>query len=130
VRIVDGTAAGELDTASGAVTVGTNNDKTGYSLMQAFPTNFSALAITAGGAVTAGTVSDKTGYALATPAETAGRPTDLAGMIRRIFEQDHNKRTRDRSTGTVLLRNAADSATLETQTQSTSGTVDTITQGA
>ena len=50
--------------AAGAVTVGTNNDKTGYSLSQSFPTNFSSLAITGGGAVTAGTVSDKTGYSL------------------------------------------------------------------
>lgn len=45
-------------------TVTTNSDKTGYSLSQTFPTNFSSMAITAGGAVTAGTVSDKTGYAL------------------------------------------------------------------
>jgi hypothetical protein len=50
--------------ATGQVTVATNNDKTGYSLTQAFPANFSSLAITVGGAVTAGTVSDKTGYAL------------------------------------------------------------------
>ena len=50
--------------ATGQVTVATNNDKTGYSLTQAFPANFSSLAITAGGAVTAGTVSDKTGYSL------------------------------------------------------------------
>ncbi len=50
--------------ATGQVTVATNNDKTGYSLTQAFPTNFSSMAITAGGAVTAGTVSDKTGYSL------------------------------------------------------------------
>jgi hypothetical protein len=57
-----------------AVTVGTNNDKTGYSLTQTFPANFSALAITAGGAVTAGTVSDKTGYTL-----TSG-PLDAAGV--------------------------------------------------
>jgi hypothetical protein len=35
--------------AAGAVTVGTNNDKTGYSLTQAFPTNFSALSIDANG---------------------------------------------------------------------------------
>ena len=53
-----------ISLTAGAVTVGTNNDKTGYSLTQAFPTNFSSLAITAGGAVTAGTVSDKTGYSL------------------------------------------------------------------
>ena len=42
---------------SGRVTVGTNADKTGYALSQAFPTNFSLLAISGGGAVTAGTVS-------------------------------------------------------------------------
>lgn len=59
--------------SSGRVTVGTNADKTGYSLTQAFPTNFSALAITAGGAVTAGTVSDKSGYSLTTaPLDAAG----------------------------------------------------------
>ena len=57
------------------VTVGTNNDKTGYSLTQAFPTNFSSLAITAGGAVTAGTVSDKTGYSL-----TQSFPANFASM--------------------------------------------------
>jgi hypothetical protein len=53
-----------VGTVTNAVTVGTNNDKTGYSLTQAFPSNFSSLAITAGGSVTAGTVSDKTGYSL------------------------------------------------------------------
>ena len=42
-----------------------NVGKTGYSLTQTFPSNFSSLAITAGGAVTAGTVSDKTGYGIA-----------------------------------------------------------------
>lgn len=62
--ITSGTGTAQLSTTSGNVTVGTNNDKTGYSLTQAFPTNFSSLAITAGGAVTAGTVSDKTGYSL------------------------------------------------------------------
>lgn len=42
-------------TSGGAVTVGTNNDKTGYSLTQAFPANFSSLAITAStGRVTVG----------------------------------------------------------------------------
>lgn len=54
------------------VIAGTVNDKTGYSLTQTFPTNFSALGITAGGLVgistaalvIAGTVNDKTGYSL------------------------------------------------------------------
>lgn len=64
-NVAQGTV-GSLPTASatGQVTVATNNDKTGYSLTQVFPTNFSSMAITAGGAVTAGTVSDKTGYSL------------------------------------------------------------------
>lgn len=96
---------------------------------------------TSGGAVTTVTttanVSTVNGLAagvitessIATPAEASGRPTGILGMIRRMFEWDHNKRTRDRSTGTVLLRNAADSATLETQTQSTTGTTDSQTQG-
>lgn len=53
--ITSGTGTAQLATTSGNVTVGTNNDKTGYSLTQAFPTNFSALAITAGGIVTANT---------------------------------------------------------------------------
>jgi len=62
--ITSGTGTAQLSTTSGNVTVATNNDKTGYSLTQAFPANFSSLAITVGGAVTAGTVSDKTGYSL------------------------------------------------------------------
>lgn len=64
VLVSSGTGAGQISLSSGTVTVGTNNDKTGYSLTQAFPTNFSSLSITVGGAVTAGTVSDKTGYTL------------------------------------------------------------------
>ena len=47
------------------VTVGTNNDKTGYALSQAFPSNFAGLAIDGSGRVTAGTIADKTGYTLA-----------------------------------------------------------------
>lgn len=56
VLLSPGTGAGQILLSSGAVTVGTNSDKTGYSLTQTFPTNFSALAITAGGAVTVGTL--------------------------------------------------------------------------
>lgn len=59
----------------GQVVVASNNDKTGYSLTQAFPSNFSSLAITAGGAVTAGTVSDKTGYSL-----TQSFPANFASL--------------------------------------------------
>jgi len=73
--ITSGTGTAQLSTTSGNVTVGTNNDKTGYSLTQAFPTNFSSLAINGGGAVTAGTVSDKTGYSL-----TQAFPTNFSSL--------------------------------------------------
>jgi len=59
-------------TAASGITVATNNDKTGYSLSQTFPTNFSALAITAGGAVTVGTNNDKTGYTVSTVSDKTG----------------------------------------------------------
>ena len=45
--LTDGTSTGQLNPSSGNVTVGTNNDKTGYSLTQTFPTNFSAMSISA-----------------------------------------------------------------------------------
>ena len=43
--------------ASGKVTVGTNDDKTGYSLTQTFPTNFSSMVISVGGVVSADAVA-------------------------------------------------------------------------
>lgn len=53
VLLSSGTGTGQLSLSSGTVTVGTNNDKTGYTLSQSFPSNFASLAITAGGIVTA-----------------------------------------------------------------------------
>jgi hypothetical protein len=67
---------------------------------------------------------------LATPAEAAGRPTELNAMLRRVFERTANKRTRNRTTGAYALRNAADSANLETAAQSTASDVDTQTAGS
>jgi hypothetical protein len=60
-----------------------NIGKTGYSLTQTFPANFSAMALTVGGAVTAGTVSDKTGYSLAAAydlAKTASQAGDAMAL--------------------------------------------------
>jgi hypothetical protein len=74
-----------------------------------------------------GAITDAT---ITFPAEAVGRPTTFLAAMRRAWEWVANKRTRDRTTGIVLLRNAADSGTLETQTQDTAGTVDSITQGA
>ena len=69
---------------SGRVTVGTNADKTGYSLTQAFPSNFSSLAITAStGQVTVGTNNDKTGYSLASSQtfSTTGSVGSVTGAV-------------------------------------------------
>ena len=50
---ITGNLSGSVGSVTTGVTVSTNNDKTGYSLSQAFPSNFSSLAISAGtGAVT------------------------------------------------------------------------------
>jgi len=54
-----------ISATTGRVTVGTNADKTGYSLSQSFPANFADLEITAStGRVSTGTNYDKTGYSL------------------------------------------------------------------
>lgn len=53
-------AGGAVASVTAGVTVTTNNDKTGYSLSQAFPSNFASLAITAGGIVSADVQTIKT----------------------------------------------------------------------
>lgn len=72
-----------VSTVTNAVTAGTVTDKTGYSLTQAFPSNFSSLAITVGGAVTVGTNNDKTGYSLTQsfPANFASMSIDASGRV-------------------------------------------------
>jgi hypothetical protein len=75
--LTGGTGANQVSTTSGLVTIGTNNDKNGYSLSQSFPANFSNLAITAStGKVTVGTNDDKTGYSLATAPPTESSIAD------------------------------------------------------
>lgn len=55
-----------ITASTGRVTVGTNNDKAGYALTQAFPTNFADMAITVTtGLVSVGTNNDKSGYTIA-----------------------------------------------------------------
>jgi hypothetical protein len=58
-------SGGPVASVVAPVTVGTNNDKSGYALSQAFPSNFANLTIDGTGRVTAGSVADKSGYALA-----------------------------------------------------------------
>ena len=52
--------SGAVGSVTAAVTVGTNNDKTGYSLTQAFPSNFAALDINSSGHVSRVTLVDTT----------------------------------------------------------------------
>ncbi|MFN7301838.1 MAG: hypothetical protein ACK5U7_10230, partial [Bacteroidota bacterium] len=50
---ITGNLSGSVDSVTSGVTVATNNDKTGYSLSQAFPTHFSNMVISSNGHVTA-----------------------------------------------------------------------------
>jgi hypothetical protein len=104
---------------------------------QAFPTNFSALAITGGGAVTAGTVSDKTGYALSATGlnsvlctEPSAVPTwsstSVLGFVCWQAAFSVNKVTQTSTTKT--LRNSADNANLETCAVSDNGTTFTLSK--
>ncbi len=87
-------------------------------------------AITAGWLTATGIAADAiTDAKIAVPAETAGRPTRVLAMLRRLWEGRHNKRVRTQSTGDLLIRDAADANTLETQNQSTTTGVDTQTKG-
>jgi len=78
VASVQGNVTGSVASVTAGVTVTTNNDKTGYSLTQTFPTNFSSMAITVGGAVTVGTNNDKTGYSLTVTPPTSA---DIADAV-------------------------------------------------
>lgn len=61
---ITGSLSGSVGSVTAGVTVATNNDKTGYSLTQAFPSNFSALGIGAGGHIlTVDTLTTYTGNA-------------------------------------------------------------------
>ncbi len=64
------------------------------------------------------------------PAQTAGRPTKILGMLRRVFEWTANKKTRNRTTGDKIVYGVDGTTVLETQTQSTSGVTDQETKGA
>jgi hypothetical protein len=55
-----GSVTGAVGSVTSGVTVTTNNDKTGYSLTQAFPSNFASLGINASGHVSRVTLVDTT----------------------------------------------------------------------
>jgi hypothetical protein len=80
-----------------------------------------------------GSIKDAT---FVVPDEAAGRPAGFLGMMRRVFEASPwgNRRVRNRTSGTYVLRTAADDADLVSVTQSTTSTgtdtVDQQSQGA
>jgi hypothetical protein len=113
-----------LDTEVAAIKAKTDN-------LPASPAAVGSAMTLANGAVTTAAIADGaiTDAKFTFPSETSGRPSTFMAWVRRIGEWTFNKRTRNRSDGTVTLRNANDDGTLETQTQSTSGTVDTQTKG-
>jgi len=83
-----------------------NIGKTGYTLTQAFPANFSTLAITAPtGRVTAGTVIDKTGYSI------SGTLTTLDGL-NNLSAADVNAEV-DTAISDAALATAASLATVD-----------------
>ncbi len=128
VGSVTGLTASNLDVAI-STRMATYTQPTGF-LAAAFPgTVASTTNITSAAGVTLadGAITDAK---IAFPAESAGRPTTFLAAMRRVWEWATNKRTRDRGDGTVVLRNAADDGTLETQTQSTVGTSDSQSKGA
>lgn len=170
---IGGGVAGPVGSVASPVTVGTNNDKTGYSLSVTPPTaaqiatalwqdvtsgsdfttagsigkllvtnidaTISSRSTYAGGAVASVTAAVTVGgfnagaitdAAFTFPSETAGRPSTFLAAMRRVWEWVANKRTRDRSTGTVQLFGADNTTVIETQTQGTSGTVDSQSKGA
>jgi len=60
VGSVTGNVGGSVNSVTSPVTVGTNNDKTGYALTQAFPSNFAALGINGSGHISRVTLVDTT----------------------------------------------------------------------
>lgn len=84
------------------------------------------------GAITSTTFASGaiTDAAIAFPGESAGRPTTFLAAMRRVWEWMCNARSRNRSTGSVVLENQEGSGVLETQVQSTTGATDSQSQGA
>ena len=94
MKVSSGTGSNQISLSSGTVTVGTNSDKTGYSLTSAYDPSKTAsqagdvMKVSSGtganqislssGTVTVGTNSDKTGYAL-TSAYDAAKTAAQAG---------------------------------------------------
>lgn len=110
VASVQGNVTGSVGSVTAGVTVTTNNDKTGYALTQAFPTNFSSMSITVGGAVTT-----------ADPWSTAVPGAYGAGTAGFILGTNLNATVSSRSTVTTAQVNAEVVDALNTDTYAEPG---------
>ena len=102
VSSVQGNVTGSVDSVVNTVTVGVNNDKTGYSLTQTFPANFADLAITAtDGYVTVGTNNDKSGYTISGTKTTLDSLNDvsLASISDAVWDEARSDHTSSGSFG-------------------------------
>lgn len=77
-----------ITVTTGRVTVGTNNDKTGYSLTQSFPANFASLAIDGSGYVTYNNTAplDAAGIRTAVGLATANLDTQFGATITHLTD--------------------------------------------
>lgn len=124
----------QIDTQlSGAHGSGSWATATGF----ATPTNITAGTMSAVESIGAGGITSTsfaagaiTDAAIAFPAESSGRPTTFLAAMRRLWEWTANLRTRNRSTGNVEVFGADNVTLLETQVQSTTGSVDQQTKGS
>jgi hypothetical protein len=80
-------ATGYVSVDKTGYTVSTVQDKTGYSLTQTFPGNFSSMLITSAGKITVGTNDDKTGYTASTVSDKTGYSL-ASGEYTNIWNKD------------------------------------------
>lgn len=115
---------GPINTSAGTITVGTNNDKTGYSLNQSFPSNFSSLDITSDGNVSASVITSgitRDSYAsLAELSSVPSAPYNPADMNLWMFERSFHKGVTTSGVDVIYKSNGVSS--LGTSTLSDDGT--------
>ena len=133
VLLSPGTGTGQVSLTSGSVTVGTNSDKTGYSLTQSFPTNFSALSVDSSGRVllqpTQTGVTIPTVTATGSVTGSVGSVTGSVGSISGVTFPTNFGSTSIDSSGRVLLQPTQTGVTIPNVTSvgSVSGSVGSVT---
>jgi hypothetical protein len=120
---VGGNVVGSVASVTAGVTVTTNNDKTGYSLTQSFPTNFSSLSIDGSGLVRLSStgVADITRTAMTESYSTDGSNPTLEQALFEI-RQFQQERAISGTTLTVKKKDGSTSAMTFTLNDATTPT--------